>query len=161
MVKPGDLKDLDKEKRRSEQHRMLSFKTLYKDVPNLENLLMSAAKDMKLPEYEGDLSADNIKKRLDKIQEPDLLDYGFAEREHARWYIERWLQGTRYGSNKIEKDVSATQKRNPCMVAWYDLDDDTIIKDTDFLKRYIVAEAVSGNKTIVDGIEKFFKDSDK
>ena len=157
MVKPEDLKDLDKEKRRSEQHRMLSFKTLYKDVPDLEEKLMTAAKDMKLSEYEGDFSADNIKKWLDEIQEPDLLDYGFAEREHARWYIERWLQGTRYGSNKIEKDVSATQKRNPCMVAWYDLDDDTILKDTDYLRRYVVANAVLQKKAVLDGIKGCFE----
>lgn len=161
MVKPDDLKDLDKEKRRSEQHRMLSFKTLYEDVAGLKDKLMTAANNIVLPEFDGDCSVEKIKKWLDQIQEPDLLDYEFAEREHARWYIERWLQGTRYGSNKIENDVSATQKRNPCMVAWYDLDDDTILKDTDYLRRYVVANAVLQKKVMFDGINRCFVSQNK
>ena len=157
MAKPDDLKDLDKEKRRSEQHRMLSFKTLYKDVPDLEDKLITATNNIHLSEYEGDMSIAGIKNWLDKIQEPDLIDYGFAEREHARWYIERWLQGTRYGRNKIEKGVPATQKRNPYMVAWYDLDDDTILKDTDYLRRYVFANAVLQKKAMFDAINRCFE----
>ena len=160
-VEPKDFYKLDKDKQLSERHRLLSFKQLYTDVPGLKEIIEKEAEEVMLPGYKAKITPDKLKDWLDDIKEPDLIDYRFSEREHARWYIERWLQGTRYGSNKIDKGVPAYKKKNPCMVAWYDLDDDTIIKDTDFLKRYIVAEAVSGNKTIVDGIEKFFKDNDK
>ncbi len=161
MVNPEDLMDLDSwnkhpDHRLSEQHQMLSFKTLYEDVPGLPTRLKTAAQKVVLPKYDTDMSLGMIKKWLEQIQEPEVLDYDFAEREHARWYIERWLQGTRYGSNKIEKDVASSQKRNPCMVAWYDLDDDTILKDTDYLRRYIVANAILQKKAITDGINTFF-----
>lgn len=161
MVNPEELMDLDSwnrhpDHRLSEQHQMLSFKTLYEDVPGLPLRLKTAAQDVVLPKYDTDMSLGKIKKWLEQIQEPEVLDYDFAEREHARWYIERWLQGTRYGSNKIEKDVASSQKRNPCMVAWYDLNDDTIHKDTDYLRRYIVANAILQKKVIADGINDIF-----
>ncbi len=156
MINPQDLKYLDPQKRLSEQHRLLFFETLYKDVSGLTEKITEKTEKVELHEDKNGVTRDDIIKWLEEIPDPQLLDYHFAEREHARWYIERWLQGTRYGTNKIEKDVPASQKRNPCMVAWYDLDDDTIIKDTEFLNRYIVAKAILPNQDLVDKISSCF-----
>ena len=88
-----------------------------------------------------------------------IIDYDFGEREHARWYIERWLQGTRYGDNKIDRNVPKDQVKNPCMVAWFDLDDDTIIKDIEFLNRYLVANYILNDcQDAKEAIEKCFAD---
>ena len=143
-----DLKDLDNVKQRSARHRLLSFLELYKDAYNrnppdltIEGSLAHIFTSDNLP-----AALKECKECLDKLHnEAEKLNiyYEYGEREHARWYIERWLQGTRYGENKIDRNVSNEQMKNPCMVAWYDLDNDTISKDTEFLFRYIVAKWIN------------------
>ena len=106
---------------------------------------------------------DKLKHWLDLLHDKSAretgIDYDFGEREHARWYIERWLQGTRYGINKIDRGVPKEQIKNPCMVAWYDLDNDTIAKDTEFLSRYRVAKYILEElpKKYAAAIKKCFK----
>ncbi len=78
---------------------------------------------------------------------PDIVNYRFAELEHARWFVERWLRGTRYGKDKIVNGVIREEdKRNPCMIAWFDLDEETARQDLDFLNRYVVASAADYNQ---------------
>lgn len=136
-----DLKDLNDVKKLSSQHRLLSFCQLYCDAKNeIPNMQCE-----EFPTYrKGDLTKwiDQCHEIVKNLVEPRHPDYDFGEREHARWYIERWLQGTRYGINKIDKGVPNERMKNPCMVAWFDLDDDTIIKDTDFISRYLVANYI-------------------
>jgi len=151
-AKPLDLDEIDKTKSLSQQHRLLSFQTIFKDSG--EEL-----PEVTLPEKnpEEGISSEGMKKWLNSIK-VNLVSkyYGFGEREHARWYIERWLQGTRYGDNKIDRNVSASRRRNPCMIAWYDLDDNTIEKDTGFLKPYAIAEKLLKSNCIRNRIAKFF-----
>ena len=160
LINPDDddLADLDNEKRLSEQHRLLFFETLCDDA----GIVLSDVPPVSVPGFEKARGNDRayMKCLLNTIAEDfnklNVDPYAFGEREHARWYIERWLQGTRYGDNKIDRNVSASQKRNPCMVAWYDLDDDTIVKDTEFLNRYVMAQAVDQSQDIKDGIFSCF-----
>lgn len=151
---PLDLHEIDKTKCLSEQHRQLFFKMLLDDsgeeLPRIIFPRMPTTPNMSL---------EDIRKWLDNIRIDFSGDhFRFGEREHARWFIERWLQGTRYGKNKIDRGVSADQKKNPCMVAWYDLEDDTIKKDTEFLGRYAVATEIEKpeNRFIVQTIDSFF-----
>jgi hypothetical protein len=133
---------------------LLFFEILYKDVHG-ENV---PSYKVKVPDSVPPSDKEQLKEWLLKISFKEINDdYQFGEREHARWYIERWLQGTRYGDNKIDCNVPASQKKNPCMVAWFDLDDDTITKDTDFLNRYIIAKALQGNSDFKNAIEDSFK----
>lgn len=158
-----DLIDINKDKRRSEQHRLLSFIRLYHDAHNGEFRKDSPESLWKRPsESVASLrTTDDIRRWVSEweFSELALPDYEFGEREHARWYIERWLQGTRYGDNKIDRNVPSDQKRNPCMSAWYDLDDDTIRKDTDFISRYIIAEEIKAVPGAADLIAKCFSSS--
>jgi len=143
-VAPHDLEDLEEHKQLSEQHRLLSFEKLWDDVPQKQDL----PDEVSIPSYDPKAfrrKKDALVEFLKNIPQPPINKktlYAFGEREHARWYVERWLQGTRYGDNKIDKNVPGSKKRNPCMVAWYDLDDDTILKDTGFLNRYAIAKSI-------------------
>ena len=166
----NDLEDIDDEKKLSEQHRLLFFETLCDDAgislspqPDLNN-------DIQALEVDSENDRAHLKQYMkntlnhiaNKYSSFDDLDYyAFGEREHARWFIERWLQGTRYGDNKIERKVPVSQRRNPCMVAWYDLDDDTIVKDTEFLNRYFIAQALEKKQDIVNDIEICFQEQPK
>ncbi len=154
LKNPKDFSGIEVQKRLSEQHRLLFFEILYKDVHG-ENV---PSYKVKVPDSVPPSDKEQLKEWLLKISFKEINDdYQFGEREHARWYIERWLQGTRYGDNKIDCNVPASQKKNPCMVAWFDLDDDTITKDTDFLNRYIIAKALQGNSDFKNAIEDSFK----
>ena len=137
-----DFDDLDEDKKCSARHRLLSFENLYKDAHD------GRAPNGKVKPPSTSIPCENdrqeVKNWLSEFKIKDAsIDYGFGEREHARWYIERWLQGTRYGDNKIDKNVPSDRKRNPCMVAWFDLDDDTIVKDTDYIDRYLIAQYIN------------------
>ena len=150
----------------SAQHRLYSFEKLYKDAKkneSLEKLKQEVAKLLtKNISFPNRLSKrSELKEWLDKMHNEivSIIDYDFGEREHARWYIERWLQGTRYGDNKIDRNVPKDQVKNPCMVAWFDLDDDTIIKDIEFLNRYLVANYILNDcQDAKEAIEKCFAD---
>lgn len=147
-----DLDEIDPVKSLSQQHRLLSFQTLFEDSGEERPKVILPRKK---PE-ESD-SAQSLKNWLNRIEVKVASNYyGFGEREHARWYIERWLQGTRYGDNRIDRNVSASRKRNPYMIAWYDLDDKTIEKDTGFLKPYAIAERLLKSDYIRNRIAKFF-----
>jgi len=147
-----DLDEIDRGKSLSQQHRLLSFETLLEDSGE-------PLPTVKLPQGKPEKSSSprELKKWLNGIELNVASHYyKYGEREHARWYIERWLQGTRYGDNKIDRNVPASRKRNPCMTAWHDLDDDTIEKDTGFLKPYAIAREVMKTKYIRDEIARFF-----
>lgn len=161
------LKDLENNfKGFSAQHRFHSFEKLYNDAENsrpLAELKKKVAEQFKKIPFSNPENRFALKEWLDKLHNEIAsiidIDYDFGEREHARWYIERWLQGTRYGDNKIERNVPKDQVKNPCMVAWFDLDDDTIIKDTEFLNRYLVANYILNDcQDAKKAIEKCFAD---
>ena len=145
----------DKVKRCSAQHRYLFFLELYRDAneqsdpPKLE---------LNIPKEIDDLQ--NVLKKLHReAEQKTSIDYEFGEREHARWYIERWLQGTRFGDNKIDKNVPLEQRTNPCMSAWYDLKEDIILRDTEFLLRYQVAKVIEGETELSEKINQLFPES--
>ena len=149
-VKPKD--ETDPVKRCSAYHRKLFFLELYKDAnggtpaaPVLEGI----------PEEISDLKT-LLKNLYNDLDNNTPIDYKFGEREHARWYIERWLQGTRYGDNKIDKNVPREQRTNPCMAAWFDLNDDIIKQDTDFLLRYKFAKAIEGYSQLLQAVNNIF-----
>lgn len=146
-----DLDEIDKVKSLSQQHRLLSFQTIFDDSGEIPPTVILPQTTPKKGDPQG------LKDWLNSIKVNVASNYyKFGEREHARWYIERWLQGTRYGDNKIDRNVAASQKRNPCMIAWYDLDDNTIEKDTGFLKPYATAEKLIKNELITNEIDKVF-----
>ena len=157
-----NLENLPSVKQYSSLHRKLSFLELFRDAhngisPKLFDGKPSSPNDTELKD------PDKLKHWLDLLHDKSAsetgIDYDFGEREHARWYIERWLQGTRYGINKIDRGVPKEQIKNPCMVAWYDLDNDTIAKDTEFLSRYRVAKYILEElpKKYAAAIKKCFK----
>ncbi len=148
-----DLTDLTDVKKLSAQHRLLMFDKLYEDShEKLPTLTLPPENDGIGKEW-----LDKCHIEAKKEVEPAHADFDFGEREHARWYIERWLQGTRYGINKIDCDVPKESIKNPCMVAWFDLDDDTILKDTDFISRYLVAYHINDdNGNAAQAIDKTF-----
>ncbi len=136
-----DWDNLSSRNRCSTRHRLLSFLDLFRDAHGENNPPGTVICPPDIPDQE------RIRDWLLNVRIENLnVDYDFGEREHARWYIERWLQGTRYDINKIDKGVPNVQMKNPCMVAWFDLDDDTIVKDTDFISRYLVARHIKDNR---------------
>ena len=159
MKAPKDLDKLSSMDYTSEEHRKMFFSVLCRDTGNLKKSIEKKIEKIRasLPEVPPADADDQVLAdywtQVKKCS-PALLDYPFGEKEHARWYIERWLQGLRYGPNKIVKGVDDCDKKNPCMVAWFDLDDDTIERDTDFLNRYVVASATDFN-----AIERLFNRS--
>ena len=161
-----NMKNLEKNyKGFSAQHRYHSFTELYKDIPgkqSLEELAEQISDRLKKIKFPSSTDRQDLKKWLDELHNAAAsivqVNYDFGEREHARWYIERWLQGTRYGDNRIDQQVPKDQIKNPCMVAWFDLDDDTIEKDTDYIIRYLVANYICGSqKKAKNAIGKLFE----
>ena len=154
MISKHPKDEKDSVKRCSAHHRKLCFLELYRDAhggeaPELPPLV--------IPEDTGGLPAVLEQLHKDAVRLTPI-DYAFGEREHARWYIERWLQGTRYGDNNIDKNIPPEQRTNPCMLSWYDLEEDIILRDTEFLPRYQVAKAIEKCDRLLQAVNTVFTD---